>query len=58
MFAFSSLWYAHFALQALQRLRAERMIVELEVAEPAAPPALPPALPSVAPPALPPASRT
>jgi hypothetical protein len=45
VFAFSSLWFAHYALAALQRLRAQ---VEVEVlpplpAAPGAPP--PPALP-------------
>jgi len=50
VFAFSSLWFAHFALRALQELRAQRMIVDLEPAADAAPRALPPAPP----PALPP----
>ena len=50
VFAFSSLWFAHYALAALQGLRAERELVraatlrpaEVEVIE-ALPPALPPA---------------
>jgi hypothetical protein len=50
VFAFSSLWFAHFALQALQGLRAERMIVDMPPAVP--PPAgeLPPAPPVPLPP--------
>ncbi|HEX6362563.1 MAG TPA: EI24 domain-containing protein [Albitalea sp.] len=35
VFAFSALWFAHFALQALQALRAERMVIDLPPAEPA-----------------------
>jgi etoposide-induced protein 2.4 (EI24) len=55
VFAFSALWFAHFALQALQTLRAERMIVEMAPAA-APPPAAAPAL-AASPPLLPPASK-
>lgn len=34
VFAFASLWFAHFALTALQRLRAEAVVLEVVDAEP------------------------
>jgi hypothetical protein len=37
VFAFSSLWFAHYSLAALERLRAESAIVPPPAAEPAAP---------------------
>jgi hypothetical protein len=37
VFAFSSLWFAHFCLQALERLRAEQTVLN----RPASPPATP-----------------
>ena len=52
VFAFSALWFAHFALSALQALRRETGATELLPADPAAP-ALPPADAAGAPPSLP-----
>jgi hypothetical protein len=37
VFAFSSLWFAHYSLAALERLRAESVIAAPAPAEPAAP---------------------
>jgi hypothetical protein len=42
VFAFSALWFAHYALAALQSLRTERLVVDMPPAAPP-PPALPPA---------------
>ena len=43
VFAFSSLWFAHYALAALQALRAETAPVEILPPLPAGGPDLPPA---------------
>ncbi|HEX5634081.1 MAG TPA: EI24 domain-containing protein [Gemmatimonadales bacterium] len=42
VFAFSALWFAHYALQALHVLRAEGMTIDLEPAAPAPPAGTPP----------------
>jgi len=43
VFAFSALWFAHYALAALQSLRSERMVVDMPPAAPPPPAMLPPA---------------
>ena len=57
VFAFAALWFAHFALAALQRLRQQAVPLAgqdpgtaPEVIPSALPPALPPALPERLPP--------
>ena len=53
VFAFSSLWFAHFALAALQRLRMQQAVEQVPMPAPATP--LPhPAIEALAPAALPP----
>jgi hypothetical protein len=42
VFAFASLWFAHYLLQALQKLRAS-VVVDVVDPAPSAPPAVPPA---------------
>jgi hypothetical protein len=54
VFAFSALWFAHYALAALQALRAERVAFEAVQVAPGSP--REPLLFEAAPPALPPAS--
>jgi hypothetical protein len=38
VFAFSSLWFAHFALAALQRLRMQQVVEHVPMPAPATPP--------------------
>ncbi|WP_302174496.1 EI24 domain-containing protein [uncultured Hydrogenophaga sp.] len=40
VFAFASLWFAHYCLAALERLRQEPLMVPVEVVDPPAPPAV------------------
>ncbi len=40
VFAFASLWFAHYCLAALERLRQEPLVVPVEVVDPPAPPAV------------------
>jgi hypothetical protein len=57
VFAFSALWFAHYALSALQALRAEREVVQVVPAGRSAPPdalLIEDVTPRAAPPALPP----
>jgi hypothetical protein len=53
VFAFSSLWFAHFALAALQRLRMQQVVEQVPMPAPATPPPHP-AIEARAPAALPP----
>ena len=53
VFAFSSLWFAHFALAALQRLRMQQAVEPVPMPAPATPPPHP-AIEARAPAALPP----
>ena len=54
VFAFAALWFAHFALAALQRQRQQTLVEPLRPAEAAMPPRPPPALEPSPPAALPP----
>ena len=43
VFAFAALWFAHYALAALQALRAEPVVIDMPAApSPSSPPPLPP----------------
>ena len=48
VFAFASLWFAHYCLAALERLRQEPLVVPVEVIDPPASPPAPPADPAPA----------
>ncbi|MBA4193263.1 MAG: hypothetical protein C0451_01695 [Comamonadaceae bacterium] len=48
VFAFASLWFAHYCLAALERLRREPLVVPVEVIDPPASPPAPPADPAPA----------
>jgi len=55
VFAFASLWFAHYCLAALERLRQEPIVAPVEVVDvPAVTSAAPPAAPASEPPPLPP----
>lgn len=54
VFAFAALWFAHFALAALQRQRQQTLVEPLRPADAAVPPLPPPALEPGPPAALPP----
>lgn len=55
VFAFASLWFAHYCLAALERLRQEPIVAPVEVVDvPAVTSAAPPAAPASGPPPLPP----
>jgi hypothetical protein len=51
VFAFSSLWFAHYCLAALEKLRAEAAVPFPPGTSPGMSPVVPPAVPSIAPPA-------
>ena len=48
VFAFASLWFAHYCLAALERLRQEPLVVPVEVVDPPVSPPAPPADPAPA----------